>query len=55
MGRFLSVGRLADNTGVTSRSALRIGANAGGLPELMIPNAEFKVVLERVLGLNPEF
>lgn len=33
LGRFISEGRLSDTTGVTTREALRIGNNTGGLDE----------------------
>ncbi len=55
LGRFLSVGRLTDTAGVTTRSSLRIGENVGGLDEVLIPNSARQVALDNVLGLNPPF
>ena len=55
LGRFMSVGRLADTTDVVTTTASRIGENVGGLDEVFIPNPEQQVILEEVMGLNPEF
>jgi hypothetical protein len=40
-------------TGVTTGTAARIGPNAGGLPEVQIPNSGVQVTLTRVTGMNP--
>lgn len=55
LGRFVSQGILQDTTGVQVREALQIGANAGGLDELLIPNPEARVLLTGVFGVNPPF
>jgi hypothetical protein len=52
-GRFLSVGRLEDPTGVRVRSALPLDGNPGGGPELLIPDPERQVSLGSVEGMNP--
>jgi hypothetical protein len=54
-GRFVLEGQLIDNTGVTTRRALPLDGNPGGLSEIVIPDAEKKVLIERVSGANPEF
>jgi hypothetical protein len=54
-GRFLSEGILKDTQGVTERSALPLHGNFGGLPEVVVPNPESQISLQRVLGINPEF
>jgi hypothetical protein len=54
-GRFLSIGKLVEGTGVTRTTASAIGTRTGGLPELVIPRAEQQIRLKTVLGLNPEF
>jgi len=54
-GRFLSIGTLRNAKGVVSRGALPLEGNAGGLPELVIPNPETQIQLQNVMGLNPEF
>jgi hypothetical protein len=33
----------------------KLGANAGGLDELLIPNPETQVLLTGVFGVNPPF
>jgi RHS repeat-associated protein len=55
LGRFLSVGRLTDTAGVTTRGSLRVGENVGGLDEVLIPDPFSQVTLVNVLGLNPPF
>jgi hypothetical protein len=42
-GEYLSIGELIDNTGVTTRNALQIGSNTGGLFEVVIPNPSTQV------------
>jgi hypothetical protein len=37
------------------REALPLGANVGGLDELLIPNPEVQIALEGVFGVNPPF
>jgi RHS repeat-associated protein len=54
-GRFVIQGVLNSVEGVTTRTALRIGENTGGLPEVVIPNAASKVDVLRVAGVNPPF
>ena len=53
-GRFLSVGRLLDTAcvEVTPGGAASLGGAREGIDELRIANAELKVELQRVLGLN---
>ena len=55
-GRFVSEGLLRSTEGVTTRSALVIkSGQQGGLGELVIKNAEQKIQIQRVSGVNPEF
>jgi len=54
-GRFVLEGKLVDLEGIKIRRSLPLDGNKGGLPELVIPDAEKKVLLERVSGVNPEF
>jgi hypothetical protein len=42
-------------TGVEVREALQLGANQGGLDELLIPNPESQIELNGVFGVNPPF
>ena len=55
LGRFVSEGRLLDTTGVTSRQALRIGSNAGGLDEVQVRDPINQIALDRVSGVNPNY
>jgi hypothetical protein len=52
-GRFMLTGVINNMTGVTTGTAARIGPNAGGLPEVQIPNSGVQVTLTRVTGMNP--
>jgi RHS repeat-associated protein len=55
-GRFISEGVLEDVSGVTLRQALPGPDGRGGtIPEVLIPEAEFKINLLRVEGINPSF
>jgi len=54
-GRFLSSGIVRDATGISRKSADPLHGNRRGLDELLIPEAESKIDLHRVEGLNPEF
>ena len=54
-GRFISQGILKDVSGCSWRPALELDGNPGGLSEIVIPNAEAKVTLTRVMGVNPAF
>jgi RHS repeat-associated protein len=54
-GRFVSEGILQDTTGVSVKTADPLHGNAGGLPEVVIPNPAQQVNLLNVQGLNPEF
>jgi RHS repeat-associated protein len=54
-GRFVSEGVLRDTNGVTSRAALPLDGNPGGLPELLVPNPAAQIDLTRVSGVNPPF
>jgi len=54
-GRFVVQGTLNSISGVTTRAALRIGSNAGGLSEIVIPRASAQVDILRVMGANPRF
>jgi hypothetical protein len=57
LGRFVSQGILQDTTGVEARQALQLGANVGGLDEMLIPNPEAQIALElmRVMGGSATF
>lgn len=54
-GRFISEGVLQNTQGVTTRGALPLHGNAGGLPEVVVPNPASQIRLDNVQGLNPEF
>lgn len=54
-GRFVIEGTILDITGITTRSALPLNGNAGGLDELLIPNASSQVRITNVSGVNPDF
>ncbi|MCC7047272.1 MAG: hypothetical protein IT562_11220 [Alphaproteobacteria bacterium] len=54
-GRFLSSGTLRDTRGIGRRNAESLHGNRGGLDEVLIPDAESKIDLRSVEGLNPEF
>jgi hypothetical protein len=45
---YFGEGVLTNTAGVTARAALPIGANAGGLDELVVPYAEYQVQWVRV-------
>ena len=53
-GRFVIEGTLNSVEGVTTRSALPLDGNVGGLNEILIPNAAQQVTITRVSGVNPE-
>ncbi|ERK58878.1 hypothetical protein HMPREF0682_1532 [Propionibacterium acidifaciens F0233] len=40
---------------MTSRSALPLDGNAGGLDEILVPNPETQITLTGVYGVNPPF
>jgi hypothetical protein len=42
-GAWTSVGTLTDNTGITTRSALPLDGNQGGLPEILVPNPQTQI------------
>jgi RHS repeat-associated protein len=54
-GRFVTEGVLQNTQGVTTRRALPLHGNAGGLPEVVIPNPASQVRPLNVQGLNPRF
>ena len=54
-GRFMSEGVLTNNRGVTTRGALTLDGNAGGLFEVVVPKPTLQIRLQNVQGLNPEF
>ena len=54
-GRFVSEGVINDTSGMTSRSALPLDGNAGGLDEILVPDPETQVTLTGVYGVNPPF
>ena len=54
-GRFISEGVLQDTKGITLKPADPLHGNAGGLPEVVIPNPQNQIRLQNVQGLNPEF
>ncbi len=41
--------------GVTTRRALSLDGNKGGLDEVRVPDPKNQIELERVSGVNPEF
>jgi hypothetical protein len=55
LGRFLSVGLLTDEAGVTASEAIPLLGNPGGLPELFVPDPQIQIMILEVLGLNPPF
>lgn len=55
LGRFGSEGYVNDTTGTTTRPALELDGNPGGVVEYVIPNAESTVTLTRVSGVNPPY
>jgi RHS repeat-associated protein len=54
-GRFVIEGQLTSVEGVTTRGALELDGHAGGLDEVVIPNASQQVEITNVSGANPEF
>ena len=54
-GRFVSEGVVNGASGMTSRSALPLDGNAGGLDEILVPNPETQITLTGVYGVNPPF
>jgi len=55
-GRFVSEGVLKTSEGVTTRGSLVIKpGQQGGLPEVVIKDAEQKILLQRISGVSPEF
>ena len=54
-GRFVIEGRLVDTCGVSSRDALPLHGNVGGAPEIIVPNPQVQIIIERVSGVNPPF
>lgn len=54
-GRFVVEGTITDPTGITTRGALPLDGNPGGLTEYVIPNAPGQVQVTRVSGANPPF
>jgi hypothetical protein len=55
LGRFVTEGILTDTTGVKVTTASEIGKNAGGLPEIVIPNPQVQIKITKVGGANPSF
>lgn len=54
-GRFISEGRLNNNQGIIAKPADPLHGNAGGWPEIIVPNPEQQIILQNVQGLNPKF
>ncbi|MGQ0592133.1 MAG: hypothetical protein ACT4QB_05640, partial [Gammaproteobacteria bacterium] len=54
-GRFVTEGTLTNAKGVTQRDALPLHGNNGGLDELVVPNPDKQIRVDRVSGANPEF
>jgi hypothetical protein len=54
-GRFVTEGTLQNTRGVTTQAATPLHGNAGGLPEVVIPNSASQVWPLNVQGLNPPF
>ena len=46
---------MTDTTGVTTRLALPLDGNVGGLDEVLIPNAALQVRVNNVSGVNPPY
>jgi len=53
-GRFVSEGVITDMKGIKTKAATPLHGNKGGLPEVVIPDPEKQVKLERVSGVNPK-
>jgi len=51
-GRFVSEGTLIDTTGVAVKTADSIYGNPGGLSEVVVPDPNAQIQLERVSGVN---
>jgi RHS repeat-associated protein len=54
-GRFVSVGRVIDPSGVKIRDAIALDGNTGGLPEYLFLNPPSQIELIGVYGVNPPF
>jgi RHS repeat-associated protein len=54
-GRFVIEGTIINPTGITTRKALPLDGNKGGLAEILIPDAKTQVHIDHVSGVNPEF
>ncbi|MGH8489620.1 MAG: RHS repeat domain-containing protein [Gammaproteobacteria bacterium] len=54
-GRFVTEGTLTNGKGVTQRDALPLDGNRGGLDELVVPDPDRQISVDRVSGVNPEF
>ena len=53
--RFVSEGYLLEPNGVTTRLALPLDGNQGGIYEVIVPNPKTQIELERVSGVNPQY
>ncbi len=54
-GRFVLEGTIKNTKGVTTRKALPLNGNKGGLDEVLIPDPKNQIRIDRVSGVNPEF
>ena len=54
-GQFMSQGVLKNSIGIQIKPATPLAGNIGGLPELVIPNASKRVIINSTLNLNPPF
>ncbi len=54
-GSFVVQGTLLNTTGVRTRGATPLHGNSGGIDEVIIPNANQKVWIRNVSGVNPEY
>ena len=54
-GRSVREGRLLGVNGVTHRPANSLQGQRGGIDEVVIPNPELQVRIERASGVNPEY
>ena len=54
-GRFVSEGMLTNTEGVEVTTAAPLHGNQGGMTEVIVPNPEQQIELQRVSGVNPPF
>ncbi len=54
-GRFVTEGQLKNISGVSTRTAIPLHGNSGGLDEILVPDPEEQIEIERISGVNPNF